>query len=35
MKVYKLEESKEEVAMVEGVGSPEEVGMQQGGKLQK
>ena len=35
MKIYKLEESEEEVTVLVGMGSPEEAEMQQGGQLQE
>ena len=35
VEVYKLEESEEEVTVFVGVGSPEEAGMQQVGRLQE
>ena len=35
MEVYKLEKSEDEVTVLVGVGSPEEAGMQLGGKLQE
>ena len=35
MKIYKLEESEEEVSVLVGVGSPEKTGTQQGGQLEE